>query len=86
MGGVDGVVADAEAGDDLELRKRVDEGGVDPGRGCDAAHGAGKLGGDQSGVGPVDGDLVELFLDALADMGMNSSGNQDPGTLAGAHD
>jgi hypothetical protein len=43
MGGIDAVIADAEAGDDLQVRQCVDQGGIGLAHGGDAGDLAGDV-------------------------------------------
>ena len=87
LGGVDGVVADAEIGDDLELRQLVHEGAVDVvmAAGGKAADARRELGDERIPVGRFPGLVqVEGLPDALHDEGHHRAQHQHFDVLQGS--
>ena len=56
MASIDPIIADAETGDDLEIRQRIHEGRVDAGERGDGRARCAHLVGDQGRVGAIDRD------------------------------
>src|SRR5699024_10399682 len=74
-----GVVADTEAGDDLELRQCVDKSGVDPRRARDAAYSLRQLRRNQRRIGALDRHRIEFAFDAFASMRVDIAWHKDGG-------
>ncbi len=76
---VDVLVADAETGDDLQMRQRGDEVRVDRGHGGHPAHRPRQRGHHQRRVGTFDALQAEIAADPLDRMRMQTGGDEDGG-------